>query len=218
MRFWPYRGALAAARPSRRRSINSKGLRKAVTVQGIREHQQALQGIAKAERGTRASGTPGYDASVAYVVAAPRGRGLRRHGGRRSGSRSSGEQHVEFERISPSPRVFRTPAEFSTMTYSGSGTPTANATAVDPGERDSGCEARTSPASRPANIALIKRGTCPFADKAINAQTAGASAVMIFNNVGGPLTARSARPGQNIPVIGTLRAIGNELVSADRRR
>jgi hypothetical protein len=43
-------------------------LRKAVTVAGMMQHQQALQDIASANGNTRASGTPGYDASVDYVV------------------------------------------------------------------------------------------------------------------------------------------------------
>ena len=46
----------------------SKGFRKAVTVEGIREHQLALQEIADANGGNRAVGTPGYDASVEYIV------------------------------------------------------------------------------------------------------------------------------------------------------
>ena len=46
----------------------SQGFRKAVTVEGIREHQLALQAIADANGGTRAVGTPGYDASVDYIV------------------------------------------------------------------------------------------------------------------------------------------------------
>ena len=33
-------------------------------------HERALQTIANANGGTRASGTPGYDASVAYVATA----------------------------------------------------------------------------------------------------------------------------------------------------
>ena len=39
-----------------------------VTVDGVREHQAALQAIADANGGTRAAGTSGYDASVAYVI------------------------------------------------------------------------------------------------------------------------------------------------------
>ena len=39
-----------------------------VTVEGVREHQAAFQAIADANNGIRTSGTPGYDASVDYVV------------------------------------------------------------------------------------------------------------------------------------------------------
>src|SRR5262245_35065336 len=46
---------------------STQGLRKAVTLAGVREHQAALQAIANANNGTRASGTPGYDASAQYV-------------------------------------------------------------------------------------------------------------------------------------------------------
>jgi len=49
-------------------AFNSTGLRKAVTLDGVREHQAALQSIADLNNGTRVSGTPGYDVSVDYVV------------------------------------------------------------------------------------------------------------------------------------------------------
>ena len=39
-----------------------------VTLEGVREHQAAFQAIADEHDGTRAAGTPGYDASVQYVV------------------------------------------------------------------------------------------------------------------------------------------------------
>ena len=45
-----------------------KKLRKAVTVQGMLQHEQAFQNIANANDGTRASGTDGYQDSVDYVV------------------------------------------------------------------------------------------------------------------------------------------------------
>jgi hypothetical protein len=38
-----------------------------VTLEGVREHQKALQEIADANNGNRASGTPGFDASVVYA-------------------------------------------------------------------------------------------------------------------------------------------------------
>ena len=54
----------------------------------------------------------------------------------------------------------------------------------------SGCEAADFAGldfSGPADIALIQRGTCEFGVKAINAQTAGAEAVIIFNQGNTPL-------------------------------
>ena len=38
-----------------------------VTLEGAQAHRAALQAIADANGGTRAAGTPGYDASVEYV-------------------------------------------------------------------------------------------------------------------------------------------------------
>jgi len=46
---------------------DTSALRTAVTLEGVRAHQAALQEIADANGGARASGTSGYDASAAYV-------------------------------------------------------------------------------------------------------------------------------------------------------
>jgi Zn-dependent M28 family amino/carboxypeptidase len=62
------------------------------------------------------------------------------------------------------------------------------------------------------NIALIQRGTCTFKIKATNAEAAGATAVVIYNNAAGPLNGTLGSPGQNIPVLGTLQSIGQEIV------
>jgi Zn-dependent M28 family amino/carboxypeptidase len=127
-------------------------LRKAITVEGMMQHQQALQDIASANGNTRASGTPGYDASVDYVV---------------SQLEEAGYDPVvqpfdfaffrelgtpEFNRVSPSPRTYVAGTEFSTMTYSGSGDVTAPAQHVgDAGGAivGNGCRRRTSPGSPP---------------------------------------------------------------------
>ena len=57
----------SAACNSRNNNTFAK-LLECVTVDGVRQHQAEFQEIADANGGTRASGTPGYDASVAYVV------------------------------------------------------------------------------------------------------------------------------------------------------
>ena len=56
-----------AACDSRNNNQYSK-LLECVRLDEVREHQAAFQAIADANGGTRAAGTPGYDASVDYVV------------------------------------------------------------------------------------------------------------------------------------------------------
>ncbi len=46
---------------------DTSALRNAVTVDGILAHERAFQAIANANGGTRAAGTPGYEASGDYV-------------------------------------------------------------------------------------------------------------------------------------------------------
>ena len=202
----------------------SRGFRKAVTVSGAQEHRAALQAIADANEGTRASGTAGYDQSAQYVYERLEAAGY-----------SPEFQTFEFpfyrelstpvfERTDVEPDKSYAPGtDFATMTYSGSGNVTAAVSAVDliipPGAAantsTSGCETSDFAGFAAGSIALIQRGTCTFAIKATNAQTAGASAVVIFNEgqpgrtgvVAGTLGA----PGYDIPVIGTTFAIGNEL-------
>ena len=64
--------APAARRPSgaaKSRNNNTyEKLLECVTLEGVRDHQAALQAIATANGGNRAAGTSGYDASVDYVV------------------------------------------------------------------------------------------------------------------------------------------------------
>ena len=56
----------AAAAPP---DVDSARLERLVTVEGITEHQRALQHIADLNGGTRSTRTPGYTASAAYVKA-----------------------------------------------------------------------------------------------------------------------------------------------------
>ena len=46
---------------------DSSALRNAITVSGVRSHLQVLQNSANANGGTRASGTPGHEASALHV-------------------------------------------------------------------------------------------------------------------------------------------------------
>jgi len=50
------------------RGSTPAALRAAVTAEGIRSHLAAFQTVADRHDGNRAAGTPGYDASVDYLV------------------------------------------------------------------------------------------------------------------------------------------------------
>jgi Zn-dependent M28 family amino/carboxypeptidase len=201
----------------------SKDLREAVTVKGVRAHQQALQNIATMNGGTRASGTPGYEASVDYVV------GRLEHAGYHPTIQEFNFKSFEelapatFARVSPDPRAF-TSDEFQIMSYSGSGDVTGTLQPVDlvlpPGaaanSSTSGCEAADFASFTPGNIALLQRGTCPFADKVQNAQAAGAIGAVVFNEgQDGRQETLAGTLGEDttatIPAIGTSFAVGNEL-------
>lgn len=63
--------------------------------------------------------------------------------------------------------------------------------------------------------ALIRRGTCSFFIKATNAQAAGASAIVLYNNAAGALSPTVAgTPAITIPVVGILASQGATLDAA----
>lgn len=150
-----------------------------VTLEGVREHQAAFQSFADANGGTRAAGTPGYDASVAYVVERLTAAGY---------NVSLNAFPFVFvppallQQLAPFAAVYETGA----FTGTGYGDVTGTISAVDlqlglGNTSSSGCEAADFAGFPAGDIALLQRGTCSFAIKAVNAQAAGAAAVIIFN-------------------------------------
>ncbi|MFZ0015237.1 MAG: M28 family peptidase [Acidimicrobiia bacterium] len=158
-----------------------------VRLEGVREHQAALQAAADANGGTRAAGLPGYTASVEYVVDTMEAAGW------------EVELH-EFDFIFTPPPTLQqlTPlsATYETGAFTGTGFGEVTGTVVPvdlalapPRDSSSGCEASDFAGidfSGPSDIALIQRGTCNFSVKALNAEAAGAEAVVIFNQGNDP--------------------------------
>lgn len=187
-------------------------LMECVTLEGVRAHQAAFQAIADANGGIRAAGTPGYDASLQYVVDTMTAAGYN------VTLNAFPFVYVALptlHQIAPITATYETGA----FTGSGYGSVTASVTAVDINivpPRDpvtSGCEAADFAGFPAGNIALVQRGTCSFAIKALNAQAAGASAVIIFNqgntpNREGLIIGTLAPSTANIPVIGASFADG----------
>ena len=78
-----------------------------------------------------------------------------------------------------------------------------------------GCEPFPANPSIPGNIVLMDRGTCPFTQKVLNAQNAGAAGAIIANNVPvGLPTMTGADPSIFIPSAGITQALGAALRSA----
>jgi hypothetical protein len=74
------------------------------------------------------------------------------------------------------------------------------------------CNGLTNTAAVNGKIALVRRGTCTFAAKVLNAQTAGAIAVIIMNNVPGPPAAIGGEDATiTIPSVMISQADGNIL-------
>jgi minor extracellular serine protease Vpr len=96
--------------------------------------------------------------------------------------------------------------------------PTSGGAAVSPtatpGSADDGCTAAHFAGFPAGNIALVRRGTCGFVVKAQNAQNAGASGVVLYNNAAGFLTPTVAgTPPVTIPVVMITAADGTLLNS-----
>jgi Zn-dependent M28 family amino/carboxypeptidase len=225
----------AAAQPGTKcenRANNTyKKLLGCVTLDGVREHQEAFQAIADANDdpfypGTRAAGNKGYDGSVEYVA------GLLEDAGydvTLDPVEITFNFPAELRQLTPVQATYET----GVFTGSGSGTVQGQVIPVDinltpPRASTSGCEAADFAGidwSGDNDIALIQRGTCFFGTKAHNAEPAGAEAVIIFNQGNSPdreelivadatsLDDPSAPGGvstveHNIPVVGASFADG----------
>jgi Zn-dependent M28 family amino/carboxypeptidase len=213
--------ATAAGNPGLQRS---EKLRAAVTLEGVRAHQAALQAIADANDGTRASGTSGYDASVAYVVARMQAAGYQVSTQTFDFGYFEELADPELEQISPNPKTYAVGDDFLTMEFSPTGETTASVQAVDttltPSDTGtSGCEAADFAGFVAGRIALIQRGTCTYELKSQNAQAAGATGVVIFNR-GTPgftdaVNGTLGQPGVGIPVVGASWDTGTDLFSTN---
>ncbi len=224
------------------RNNNQYGkLRECVTLEGVRAHQAAFQAIATANGGNRAAGTSGYDASVAYVVDML--------------EKAGWDVELDlFDFTVPQPVQQHTPTPATHPVGGITGSPLGTASnrvvtpidinLVPPRANTSGCDGAFTEAAVGApltahpggpddfagfvagRIALVQRGGCSFALKVANAQTAGAAAIILFNqgdtparsvtltNVTAVPPAGSAFTTITIPLVGVSFAAGETLSQA----
>ncbi|WP_214405118.1 M28 family peptidase [Pseudonocardia lacus] len=193
-----------------------------VTLEDVKAHLDALQGIADENGGTRASGTAGYDASADYVAEKAAAAGL-----------TVTTQDFEFPffqqnsaafaQTAPTPAEYADGTDFAVMALSGSGDVSGTAVAVDvqlppTGGSTSGCEAADFAAFPAGSVALLQRGTCDFGVKAANAEAAGAAGAVIMNEGNAPdrleLLLGNLGVPVGIPVVGVPFALGESLQNA----
>jgi Zn-dependent M28 family amino/carboxypeptidase len=155
-----------------------RGLATKVTVDRMFGHLRALQDIANANKGNRAEGTPGYDASVEYVAKALRGRGFE----------VSTPQFDRLYNISPGKPV---------LTLAGRSYPVDQASLLvrtPPGGLTgqpvrptvpSGCAVGDYPAAVPKGaIAVVDDSHCSVVDKQNSAVAKGAVALVVLSMPG----------------------------------
>jgi len=182
---------------------------RAVDVEGVHRHLRAFQRIADSNGGTRASGTPGYAASVDYVAGKLRDAGF-----------DVTLQHFTFpysETLAERLVVDGEQVRVIVMTHSPS-TPVGGITAplaVVPVDDTPGCEADDyAGLDVQGKIALISRGACTFAEKQQVAAEAGAVAAIIYNNTEGDLHGTLGEPeAGRIPTGGITQADGQALIA-----
>ncbi|ASR04055.1 Aminopeptidase S [Gordonia rubripertincta] len=190
--------------------VTPAGLADAVTLDRVMGHVRAFQQIADNHDGTRASGTPGYDASVDYVAGQLREAGF-----------DVTTPEFGYKRFDLGPVKFSADGrdvKGHVLEYSvGTREPvTAKPVTV----AATGCAPADFPPEVRGSFAVITRGTCTFTDKARHAESAGAVGVVIVNNEDGPpfgLTLDTdAVP--DIPVLGVARDDAAQVREAEQLR
>lgn len=183
-------------------------LRKGVTTDAMVAHLQKLQDIANANDGTRAVGTPGFDASIDYVIGVLRAKGF-------------DVQTPEF-----STRIFETGK--TEMTVGGVAVQ-ARALEFSLGTSPEGVSgplvaapADETPGCAPADydglpvrgaVVLVDRGSCPFSNKVAIIAQLGGVAMVVANNVDEEHMGATLGEGTNvtIPAVGVTKADGARL-------
>lgn len=211
-------GVVSVLGPTPPRPVDSEQLRVAVATDAVVAHLEALQEIADAQGGNRAAGTAGYAASVDYVQAQLEQAGYRTERQPFSYERPDFTR-ATLQRTAPARTDYAVVRDFRPLAFSGAGSVTAAVSAVDVnlgGDRrsTSGCETSDFAGFARGNIALVQRGTCPFAAKVEHAITAGASGVIVLNQGDEPsrlgVFAGTLGRQVGVPVVATTFDLGVE--------
>jgi Peptidase family M28/PA domain len=226
-------GAITSAQCAARVNDTPSKLVECIKTADLWNHMQAFQAIADANPGpdghpSRNSGEPGYKASVDYVAR------LMTKAGYNVTIQTYKFFYFAFTGIPLFSEISPTPHDYVLADEWGPGQSTGTTTAdlqpargiiIPPtplSSSTSGCTAADFSGFVPGRIALIQRGGCNFGVKVINAQAAGATGVIIFNEgnpgrtgllVGSLVDAAGNRFVPTIPVAFTTFDVGDNLLT-----
>jgi len=198
-------------------------------------HMQNFEAIAKANPSpadghpSRNSGEPGYKASADYVASVMSAAGYNVTIQTYTFTYYAFTGVPSWSEASPAAHTFGLTTEWNPGRSAGSVSgatlqPAGGIIIPSAGGSTSGCSASDFAGFMPGRIALIQRGTCFFGVKVLNAQAAGASGVVLFNEgntpgrsgvFSGSLVDANGNPIiPTIPVAFTSFAIGDDLYNA----
>ena len=205
-----------------------------ITSPDLMTHLQAFQDIADTNPGfdghpSRNSGEPGYKASADYVAAKMQAAGYNVTIQTYTFPYFAFTTMPTFSEVSPTAQPFVLDTDFTAGQTPGSVT----AAPVQPAggivipatptpSSASGCTAADFTGFTAGRVALVQRGTCTFGTKAVNAQAAGASGIIIFNEgnpgrtgslSGSLVDAAGNQVSLHIPVIFTTFSLGSALLT-----
>jgi len=180
--------------------VESNKLRRVLLRSELLAKARILEGFAYSTPGrNRQIFTPGHKATYEYIYKFMSDLGYDVEYNEFFAETSSGSLVVDGTNIPARP-----------MTFTPSGKPSGRLVKVN----NIGCEASDYPAEVSGAVALILRGTCPFAQKAKLAGQAGAVGTVIYNNAAGPLDGTlGASDPDFVPTVGISDTAGASLVS-----
>ncbi|GBG40476.1 lipoprotein aminopeptidase LpqL [Mycobacterium montefiorense] len=176
-----------------------------VTADAMMAHLTKLQDIANANNGTRAVGTPGYEASVDYVVDTLRHSGF--------DVQTPEFSARVFHADKPVVTVAGTAVEAHALEFSlGTGPDGVSGPLLTvPAGNGLGCAASDyDNIAIKGAVALVDRGTCPFAQKEDAAAQRGAVAMIVADNVDEEQMGGTLGPNTEvkIPAVGVTKSVG----------
>ncbi|KPM42329.1 putative leucine aminopeptidase 2 [Neonectria ditissima] len=198
--------AAGSSKPKPKKYVTSDKLQKLIKLDDLVAGSQKLQDIADAHGGNRAFGSGGHNATVDYLYDTLTALGY------------YDVVKQPFTELFASGTAVVTvngdDVDAGIMTYTPGGSASGALVAVP----NLGCDVADYPAAVEGNVALVSRGTCTFAQKSINAKEAGATGIIVYNNVPGELSGTLGEPfGNYVPIVGISQEDGAailELIAA----